>query len=61
MAFSEELKAEVIRRGLVFQEVPIEYRERIGVKKIRSVQDAFANLAWLFRKRFGWVPRRGAA
>ena len=55
MAFSEELKAEVVRKGLVFQEVPIEYRARVGEKKIRSVRDAFVNLVWLFRKRFGWV------
>ena len=61
MAFSEELKAEVIRNGLTFQEVPIEYRARVGEKKIRSVRDAFANLVWLFRKRFGWVPRPGGA
>jgi glycosyltransferase involved in cell wall biosynthesis len=55
MPFSEELKAEVIRKGFRFQEVPIEYRARVGEKKIRSVRDAFGNLAWLFRKRFGWV------
>ena len=61
MAFSEELKAEAIRKGLVFQEVPIEYRARLGEKKIRSVRDAFANLVWIFRKRFGWVARRGGA
>jgi len=61
MAFSEELKAEAIRKGFAFQEVPIEYRERVGVKKIRSVRDAFANLLWLFRKRFGWVSRDGGA
>jgi glycosyltransferase involved in cell wall biosynthesis len=61
MAFSEELKAEVIRKGLAFQEVPIEYRERVGEKKIRSVRDAFTNLVWLFRKRLGWVPRAGGA
>ncbi len=59
MAFSEELKAEVILRRLVFQEVPIEYRARVGERKIRSVRDAFVNFVWLFRKRFGWVPRTG--
>ncbi len=57
MAFSEELKLEAIRKGLRFQEVPIEYRLRIGEKKIRSVRDAAQNMVWLFRKRFGWVPR----
>jgi len=56
MAFSEELKLEAVRRGLRFQEVPIEYRPRVGEKKIRSVRDAVENLVWLFRKRFGWVP-----
>jgi glycosyltransferase involved in cell wall biosynthesis len=61
MAFSEEMKLEVIRRGLLFQEVPIPYRARMGEKKIRSVRDAFENLAWLFRKRLGWVPRPGGA
>ncbi|HEY4705150.1 MAG TPA: glycosyltransferase family 2 protein [Thermoplasmata archaeon] len=57
MAFSEELKLEAIRKGLRFQEVPIEYRSRIGEKKIRSVRDAAENMVWLFRKRFGWVPK----
>ncbi len=57
MAFSEELKLEAIRKGLRFQEVPIEYRPRIGEKKIRSVRDATENMVWLFRKRFGWVPK----
>lgn len=57
MAFSEELKLDAIRKGLRFQEVPIEYRPRIGEKKIRSVRDAAENMVWLFRKRFGWVPK----
>ncbi|MGQ0797363.1 MAG: glycosyltransferase family 2 protein [Methanobacteriota archaeon] len=56
MAFSEELKLEVLRSGLRFEEVPIEYRARIGPKKIRSVRDAVENLVWLVRKRLGWVP-----
>ncbi len=54
MPFSEELKAEVIRHGLRYLEVPIDYREREGEKKIRSFQDAFLNFFWLFRRRFGW-------
>jgi len=57
MAFSEELKLEVIRAGLRFLEIPIEYRRRVGEKKIRSVSDATGNLIWLARKRFGWVPQ----
>ena len=59
MAFSEELKLEVIRAGFRFLEIPIEYRIRVGDKKIRSVSDATGNLIWLARKRVGWVPRVG--
>ena len=55
MAFSEELKAEVLLHGYRYGEVPIDYRERVGDKKIRSFSDAFANFFWLFRKRFGWI------
>ena len=55
MPFSEELKAEVIRHGLRYEEVPIDYRVRAGEKKIRSFKDAFLNFFWLFRKRFGWI------
>src|SRR2546425_6063302 len=61
MAFSEELKAEVICRGVSFQEVPIEYRGRVGGEKIRSVQDAFADLVWRFRQRVRGGPRPAAA
>ena len=57
MGFSEELKLEVIRAGFRFLEIPIEYRIRVGDKKIRSVGDATGNLIWLVRKRVGWVPR----
>ncbi|HKW43135.1 MAG TPA: glycosyltransferase family 2 protein [Thermoplasmata archaeon] len=56
MAFSEELKLEVIRHGLRFLEIPIDYRVRVGDRKIRSVSDATRNLVWLARKRVGWVP-----
>jgi len=59
MAFSEELKLEVIRAGFRFLEIPIEYRIRVGDKKIRSVSDATENLIWLARKRVGWVPPVG--
>lgn len=55
MAFSEELKAEVLLHGYRYVEVPVDYRRRVGEKKIRSFNDAFANFLWLFRKRFGWV------
>lgn len=56
MAFSEELKLEVVRCGFRLLEIPIDYRPRIGEKKIRSVSDATQNLVWLVRKRFGWIP-----
>ncbi|HEX9341256.1 MAG TPA: glycosyltransferase family 2 protein [Thermoplasmata archaeon] len=59
MAFSEELKVEVIRRGFRLVEVPIDYRPRVGSKKIRSVNDATRNFVWLVRKRFGWMPGSG--
>jgi dolichol-phosphate hexosyltransferase len=55
MAFSEELKIEVLRRGYRYIEVPVAYRPRVGTRKIRSVQDASRNLVWLFRKRVGWI------
>lgn len=55
MPFSEELKGEVIRQGLRYLEIPIDYRPREGEKKIRSFNDAFLNFFWLFRRRFGWV------
>jgi glycosyltransferase involved in cell wall biosynthesis len=55
MAFSEELKIEVVRNGFRYLEIPVEYRVRVGDKKIRSVRDAFGNMVWLFRKRFGWA------
>lgn len=59
MAFSEELKVEVIRHGFRYLEVPIDYRVRMGEKKIRSFQDAFGNFFWLFRKRAGWTRGMG--
>lgn len=55
MAFSEELKLEVLRGRRRFREVPIAYRSRVGQKKIRSVRDAIRNEVWLLRKRFGWT------
>jgi glycosyltransferase involved in cell wall biosynthesis len=57
MAFSEELKIETIQKGFRFLEIPIDYRVRVGDKKIRSLQDAVGNFVWLGRKRVGWVPR----
>jgi len=52
MAFSEELKIEVLLRGARFVEVPIRYGERWGSPKLSSWRDGYANLRYLFRKRF---------
>jgi dolichol-phosphate hexosyltransferase len=51
MALSEELKIEVIRRGLAFVEVPIRYGERAGPPKLQSWRDGLRNLWFLAEKR----------
>ena len=55
MAFSEEIKLEAMsRRKLIrAKELPIYYKERHGVSKLRIWRDGFYNLFFLFRKRFG--------
>ncbi len=54
MSFSEELKVEAFRHPEVkAAELPIYYRERIGESKLNLWRDGFANLLFLFRKRFG--------
>lgn len=62
MALSEELKIEVILRGLKFVEVPIPYGERWGPPKLSSWRDGLQNLLFLVRKRFDIVreTRAGA-
>ena len=58
MAFSQELKIEACRHpGCRWKEVPIQYRKRVGVEKIRSWQDGFSNLLHLVNKRFTRVSR----
>ena len=52
MAFSEELKIEVVLRGLKFVEVPIRYGERWGAPKLSSWRDGLGNIVFLARKRF---------
>jgi glycosyltransferase involved in cell wall biosynthesis len=53
MAFSEEIKVEVIkRRDLRFEEIPVMYTSRLGEIKLNPWRDGFRNLAYLFRKRF---------
>jgi glycosyltransferase involved in cell wall biosynthesis len=51
MAFSEEIKIEVLKRGLKFKEVPIKYRHRIGTKKVKTFEDGLKNFIYLFVKR----------
>lgn len=55
MPLSEEIKIEAIKKGLQFDEVPIDYRERKGEAKIRSWKDGWKNFKFLFKKRFGMV------
>ena len=59
MAFSEELKIEVILRGLRVAEVPIHYGERWGRPKLSSWRDGYRNLVFLARKRLA-VAREDA-
>lgn len=51
MAFSEELKLEVLIRGFKFEEVPIHYAERWGRPKLSTWRDGQKNLAFLLTKR----------
>jgi dolichol-phosphate hexosyltransferase len=53
MAFSEEIKLEAIMKPKIgFREIPIRYSNRAGEKKLRPWRDGWANLLFLFRKRF---------
>jgi dolichol-phosphate hexosyltransferase len=52
MAFSEELKLEVLLRGFRFGESPIHYSERWGAPKLSSWRDGGRNMLYLFQKRF---------
>lgn len=58
MAFSEEIKVEAFTmKGIRAKELPIYYKERHGVSKLRIWRDGFANLWFLFRKRFGLLEQ----
>lgn len=61
MAFSEELKIEVLLRGFRFEEVPVPYAERWGAPKLSSWRDGRANLAFLLRKRLEIAQERRRA
>ena len=51
MAFSEELKLEVVLRDLRLVEVPIRYGERWGRPKLSSWKDGMRNMVFLALKR----------
>ncbi|MBI3537554.1 MAG: glycosyltransferase family 2 protein [Chloroflexi bacterium] len=55
MAFSEEIKLEAMSKPKLIRakELPIYYKERHGVSKLRIWRDGFYNLFFLFRKRLG--------
>jgi len=52
MAFSEEIKIEILKRKLRFKEVHIPYYQRYGKKKIKKFQDGIKNLLYLFYLKF---------
>ena len=59
MAFSEEIKIEAICNPQIgFKEIPINYSNRSGEKKLRPWRDGWNNLVFLFKKRFGLMGRR---
>lgn len=51
MPFSEEIKLEVIERGLRFGEYHIDYSERIGETKLFPWKDGVENLVYLWERR----------
>lgn len=53
MAFSEEIKLEVLLGGLRFGEEHIPYGVRSGEVKLQKWRDGWGNLRFLVRKRFG--------
>jgi len=53
MPFSEEIKIEAMTKGFRVEQIPIEYRPRVGEKKLQTFGDAWKNLKYLFSKRFG--------
>jgi glycosyltransferase involved in cell wall biosynthesis len=55
MAFSEEIKLEALLKGVRFGESHIPYGARVGEVKLQKWRDGWENLAFLVRKRFGWV------
>ncbi len=61
MAFSEEIKIEALcHPDIGFQEIPINYSNRTGEKKLRPWRDGWNNLTFLFMKRFLMSRRQKA-
>ncbi len=58
MAFSEELKLEVVMRGLKLVELPIRYGERWGRPKLSSWKDGIRNMMFLAEKRLDVARER---
>ncbi len=53
MAFSEEIKIEaILRRGIGFKEIYVDYSNRMGEITLQPWRDGFRNLFFLLRKRF---------
>ena len=52
MAFSEEIKIEALKQGVVFREISIQYSSRLGEIKLNPWKDGLYNLWFLLRKRF---------
>ncbi|MFQ5739872.1 MAG: glycosyltransferase family 2 protein [Acidobacteriota bacterium] len=53
MAFSEEIKIEAhLNKEIGFKEIPINFSNRAGEKKLKPLRDGWDNLLFLFRKRF---------
>jgi dolichol-phosphate hexosyltransferase len=57
MAFSEEIKIEALCNPEIgFREIPINYSNRAGEKKLRPWKDGWNNLMFLLRKRIQLRP-----
>lgn len=58
MPLSEEIKIETFKHpDIKAIEIPVEYRIRVGEIKLNAWQDGKRNLGFLFRKRFGKLPK----
>ncbi len=59
MAFSEEIKIEAMTNPEIgFREIPINFSNRRGEKKLQPWKDGWNNLIFLFRKRLHHAPWR---